>query len=97
MKSIRDCGRLERLERALLIIDGLCLEEMDTDTKLIAQIYKVAHVALGKCENPHEYWLDEIDQLQETLKEANIVDCDQHFETTASCNQDVGDGQSNFY
>ena len=79
MKSIMECDRTERLERALLVIDGLCLEEIDVDTKLINQIYRVAHSALGACKNPHESWVSEIDELQEGLKKARIVDCDKEI------------------
>lgn len=80
VSSVKQCGRMERLERALLVIEGLYLAaDMDGDP-FADQVYEVAHAALGMCGNPHEDWLELIDRLQDDLKDANIVDVDKHIE-----------------
>ena len=71
MKSIKRSRRERRLERALLVIDGLC---MDQDGELFETIYMIAHAAVGRCGNPHKDWLKDTKKIELTLKEANVVD-----------------------
>jgi hypothetical protein len=44
----------------------------------ISEIYAVT----GKCGNPHEDWLNRIDELQQLLHEHNIIDIDKAVEKT---------------
>jgi len=44
MIPIRDTDRLERLEHALLAIEGLTYLHPDPEDKLNGQIYTIAHV-----------------------------------------------------
>ncbi len=78
--SVKQCDRLERLERALLVIEGLYLASDLDGTPFADEVYEVAHAALGMCGNPHMDWLEHIDQLQDDLKDARIVDIDKIIE-----------------
>jgi len=80
VSSVKQCDRTERLERALLVIEGLYLAADGDGGPFADQVYEVAHAALGMCGNPHMDWLEQIDNLQDELKAANIVDIDKHIE-----------------
>ena len=71
MKIPKRSRRERRLERALLVIDGLC---MDQDGGLFETIYMIAHAAVGRCGNPHKNWRKETKEIELKLKEANVVD-----------------------
>jgi hypothetical protein len=73
--SIKECSREERLERALLAIEGLtyCFDEGGiTAEDFSAKTYMIAHVAPNKCGNPHEDWLLLIEEIEKSCKELNI-------------------------
>jgi len=42
--------------KALRTIEGICLLDEKPEN---AKFYKIAHVALGHCGNPHEDWVKE--------------------------------------
>lgn len=63
------------LTRALLIIEGLTY--LGPDNELIGNIYSVAHVATGHCENPHEDWLADMDKYEADLKELQTIDVEE--------------------
>jgi len=56
--------------KALEAIEGICmLDERDQDNPF----YKIAHVALGVCENPHEDWQSELDAVHERLVKNGVI------------------------
>lgn len=72
MNSIHECDRLERLERALLVLEGLTYLQDDEDP-FATEVYEIAHAALGFCCSPKE-WLNLISKHEDELKKANIMD-----------------------
>lgn len=86
MKKIEDCDYKERLLRTLLVIEGVCLTK-DPEDKLASQIYTICHGGMNLCNNPHEDWVKEINELQNSLAENNVVDIDKTLERKQSkCN-----------
>ena len=76
VNSIHECGRLERLERALLVIEGLTYLQSEEDP-FVSQIYCITHAALGFCgakDHHDKTWLDIIPKLEQELKERKIID-----------------------
>lgn len=77
MNSIHDCDRLERLERALLVLEGLTfLQEDDAEDSFSSLVYQIAHTALGFCgakDHHDKAWLDIIPYLENKLKEAKLI------------------------
>lgn len=81
MKPIQKCSWEERLERALLVIEGLAMHDVDLMEiaylrKVMEQIYMVAHAGSGKCceggnGNP---WLSKIDEIAKSLQENGFID-----------------------
>lgn len=79
MKPIHECDRLEVLERALLAIEGLTylVDEMtskEQNEKINERVYCIAHAATAFCKANHKDWLNLIEETENTLREANIVD-----------------------
>jgi len=56
--------------KALEAIEGLC--SLDENSRDVV-IYKIAHVALGKCENPHDDWREELDRLHKLLVKNKVI------------------------
>jgi hypothetical protein len=88
MEPIRQSSRERRLERALLVIEGLTYLYDDAEeqpdgsykTGLPSQVYRIAHAALAYCcasdDSKHDgcnAWLDEIEEAEKALKELNIL------------------------
>jgi len=75
LMPIDSADRIERLERALLAIEGLTYLHPDLEDKLNGQIYTIAHAALGFCQGCKERKnLFVIEDAEKALKELNIVD-----------------------
>lgn len=79
LMNIQQADRLERLERALLAIEGLTYLHPDLEDKLNGQIYTIAHGALGFCRGCASHGTDnkmllEIEEAEKALKELNIMD-----------------------
>ena len=79
MIPIHDADRIERLERALLAIEGLTYLHPDLEDKLNGQIYRIAHGALGFCQGCASHGIGDkmfssIEEVEKTLKELNVVD-----------------------
>jgi len=56
--------------KALEVIEGICLlDEKD----VCKPFYRVAHVALGRCGNPHEDWRKELDKLHRHLVKDGVI------------------------
>lgn len=53
--------------KALITIDKLISIDEPTDKRL-GLIYRIAHSASGLCEANHKNWLDEIDEVYNSLK-----------------------------
>ena len=52
------------LYKGLTLLETISLEYGGTDREMNPEmVYKVSHVLLGNCENPHNDWREEIEQL----------------------------------
>ncbi len=78
MKSVKDCCREERLERALLVIEGIASSEGEISGELASDIYAIAHGATGRCceGGDGSPFIDRIDKHQAELKKHKIMDVD---------------------
>ncbi len=56
--------------KALRTIEGICLLDEKPEN---AKFYKIAHIALGHCGNPHEDWVKELDVVYKSLKRHKII------------------------
>ncbi len=59
-------------EKALMTIEELtCNDDFSMketpECKLLCAIYRYAHIGLGRCQNPHEEWARELDQVYEKI------------------------------
>ena len=75
MKSIHEASREERLERALLAIEGLTFLQNEEDP-FACQVYRIAHAASGRCgaaDHHDATWLEEIESVEKMLSNANIM------------------------
>lgn len=74
MNSIETCSREERLERALLAIEGLTyLCERIEEDPFSSKVYMIAHAATARCKTRHEDWLKEIENIEELCFKSNIM------------------------
>lgn len=81
MKPTRDCDPLERMVRALIILDASCyhqkaFEVMEIKTpeeQFVHDVYCISHAAAGHCGNPHLEWLDIIDERAKELDKTNTM------------------------
>ena len=48
--------------------------------KFVSHIYCMSHAGIGHCGNPHDDWLDLIDEAQKYLEEANYIEMDRATE-----------------
>lgn len=71
MKPIAECSREELLERAILAIESLV---HNCESDLEDKIYTIAHVAHGRCSNPHKDWLKAIEECEAHGKRLLIYD-----------------------
>lgn len=67
--------------RALLVIEGICLQDVDFHTytkeqldKLVSDIYCIAHSATGKCCNGGDKFYRVLEANEKYLKDARIMD-----------------------
>lgn len=72
----RAMGQLRRFRIALETIEGLTFEDVKSQNKL-GEVYKIAHVALGRCKNKHQDWFIDMLSCNNALKELGIIDDDQ--------------------
>lgn len=63
----RRCARTLK-GRALLCIDHI-LSNIGSEDPLLSKFYRLAHCATGVCLNPHEDWVDEVNQTYKQLIE----------------------------
>jgi len=69
-------NREQLVRRALLAIEGVCLESDPAD-KTLGLIYQIAHfVNQEECRKNHWSWWDKIGLTINALKENNVVDVD---------------------
>lgn len=75
MQKIKNSSQIERLERALLAIEGMALLELDfEDNPFLTKAYEIAHSALGYCSANHNSWLEIIEEVEVSLKELKVYD-----------------------
>ena len=55
--------------KALRVIDMLTCNDEFENNKLLGVIYRVAHSASGICDNEHEEWQKETQELYENLSQ----------------------------
>lgn len=64
--------------KALKVIEGYSLlcEHLPTTQKIDAFtfFYKMAHVGLGHCQNPHEDWRAELEETYQKMVDEQIID-----------------------
>ena len=70
-QSRKRSHRERRLERALLVIEGLAMNE---EGGLYEQIYRVAHAATGRCGNTHKEWRKQTKEIELKLRLGNVLD-----------------------
>ena len=86
MKPIRECEREERYLRTLIVIENIGTDLARMDDKIpedeakrylrfASDAYCMAHAAVGHCA-PHDDWLNRIDEAQDQLCKANVVNTD---------------------
>ena len=76
MNSIYECDRVERLERALLVLEGLTFLQEHDETPFVSEVYQIAHAALGFCgakDHHDKTWLGAIPKWEEILKEKKVI------------------------
>lgn len=87
MRSIYECSREERLERALLVIEGLVLNldhygEKNAEGNYILNemgyIYSISHAASGRCCSKTG-GLEYIEQFERDFKTAKIYDIEKQL------------------
>ncbi len=88
MKPTHECDAQERMLRALLVIDGICLQsdylfDFPTDgtkygpqAQFASDMYCISHAGQGLCSD-HYGWLNRIDERIKNLKEANTIDVEE--------------------
>lgn len=66
---IKNCDPQEKMFRTLLILDALALRIDSIGDMTIKQlqifvsdVYRIAHIGHGSCNNPHEDWMDTVDE-----------------------------------
>jgi hypothetical protein len=59
--------------KALQVIEALTTDDFVINEKLIDEIYKIAHVALGHCTNPHEDWKEELLDTHTKMVERGVI------------------------
>lgn len=93
LKPISEECELRRLQRALLVIEGLTFvndplmfdnkESLEEIRKRFSdmndELYIIAHSALDMCKG-HENWLSKIEQLEVTLNSLGIVNIEKVLE-----------------
>jgi len=52
--------------KALLCIDHI-LSNIESEDPLLGKLYRIAHCAIGVCENPHEDWIKEVNETYESF------------------------------
>jgi len=68
-------GEMDNIKtKALSVIEGLTLGDFSPDEKILQACYRFSHVALGRCQNPHTDWLDELDSTYRALVDGGIID-----------------------
>jgi len=79
-KRILGCGayplrnlrgsKMDIKTKALRTIEGICLLDEKPEN---GNFYRIAHVALGTCENPHEDWVKFLNNTYRNLKRNHII------------------------
>lgn len=84
MNPIREVSKVERLMRAMLVIEGLVLQHSGED--LADKIYCLAHVGLGQCgalnldkKDGCSAWFEEIEKAEQSLQKSNTIDVEKHY------------------
>ncbi len=59
--------------RALTVIETLCCRDDSAmsnsrEAKLLTDIYKFSHLAVGHCKNPHDGWVNDLNTLYDKIK-----------------------------
>ena len=59
--------------RALLVIETLCGNDITWTDQNRIDIYEIAHVALGTCSNPHEDWVKKTEDLFTAFEKGGLI------------------------
>ncbi len=70
MNTKTKLGRVDIKTKALRVIEGICLLNESAEEE---PFYKIAHVALGTCENLHKDWRKELEKEYKHLKRHKVI------------------------
>jgi len=71
---------ITQLIRSFSILEGLALLMQDSffkknnPQKFVEDVYKIAHIAGGRCKNRHDDWIEEVLKIEKGLVEAGYID-----------------------
>jgi len=61
--------------RALMVIEAMCMGDnvFDNVQDLQAAVYKVAHAAVGCCDNPHKEWRENTEKTFKNFQDLGLI------------------------
>lgn len=66
-KEKYDKNKLTLPERVCKVLEGITYYDEIYLEDFIAQVYKFCHIANSSCENPHEDWLEEFEEIEKQV------------------------------
>lgn len=76
LKSIKECSREERLERALLAIEIFAMNNQTGNNGDWDKVYMIAHTASGRCCS-QPGWIEMIEECEVSGKELKLYDVEE--------------------
>ena len=73
IKAESDESKKDFKNRALMVIETLCGDDIIWSDKNRADIYEIAHVALGTCSNEHTDWREKTEKLFSAFEKGGLI------------------------
>lgn len=73
IKIRHDKAKKNFKNRALLVIETLCADDIVWTDQNRTDIYEIAHVALGTCSNPHKDWVKKTENLFLAFEKGGLI------------------------